>query len=933
MNAFPLLKKMMPWAALAGVLCLSTPGVQAQTTPKDDEPVNELVARSVLKANSFASGPTSGTLIGEGPINGQMVPFLKKQPIQGFSAVLKLDKSAGFRGEYLAMSDNGFGALENSADYLLRVYTIKPQFKTKPGESEEILVKGSFDLKDPDRKIPFAIVNEFTGKRRLTGADFDIESIQMAPDGTLWFGDEFGPFLLHTDRNGKVLEAPIPLPDLSGEQEEIRAPQNPFNEEYSALRIMNAMRKHAQLNGNDRAPVFSPWFVMLDDKNPDTFVGTRQSPALESGLEEASSEIFNVRSLQRAGFPVVVYTVNDVENMNLLLDQSVDGIISDRPDLLLEVLKTYDGDQDGKADYMKTDGMIDASLFDAQGHRGARNLRPENTLPSMEAALDYLMTTLETDCGVTKDGIAVLSHDPYIEAAKARKTGDEPYTEEDEVLIKDLKLKELQSMFIADKILPGRPAQTNDRSLSPVSVAFAEKNGMLDPYTIPTLQQLFDFVDFYKNYYQSGEGASHPQAALRWKNAAKVRFNVETKVNPRTDRDAKGNVFAKRTVSYFRFTTAVAGTIKRNQLQQRADVQSFDFQTLLRVQRRYPQIRTVCLFGDFPKVGEAGDGTNLQDMNGANTPWLAGMYWPYRVTKSSVPFMSRSSGGFEGMALDVEGEKLYPLLEKPLMGGEEGILLISEFDLESKAYTGNQYKYELNERGTAIGDFILYDKNKGLVIERDGSQGDLEGFKAVYEITLNEPGTLVDKRLAVDLMKIKDFNKISKGFLADPGDVGIGEDFAFPFVTIEDILFFDKNTIGVLNDNNFPFSIGRHVGSRLPDDNEFIIIKLAEPLGSSDIDLNSSISARTASLEVMSEALIISPNPAKEGKVNIKFALKENEAININIYDAGGKLVTNRTAFGQIDETFDLGKHHRGLFLVEVWVGDKRISKKLMMDR
>jgi hypothetical protein len=46
-----------------------------------------------------------------------------------------------------------------------------------------------------------------------------------------------------------------------------------------------------------------------------------------------------------------------------------------------------------------------------------------------------------------------------------------------------------------------------------------------------------------------------------------------------------------------------------------------------------------------------------------------------------------------------------------------------------------------------------------------------------------------------------------------PGDVGLGQTFAMPFVTIEDVVVFDDRTIGVLNDNNFPFSVGRHVGS------------------------------------------------------------------------------------------------------------------------
>jgi len=63
-----------------------------------------------------------------------------------------------------------------------------------------------------------------------------------------------------------------------------------------------------------------------------------------------------------------------------------------------------------------------------------------------------------------------------------------------------------------------------------------------------------------------------------------------------------------------------------------------------------------------------------------------------------------------------------------------------------------------------------------------------------------------------------------------PGDVGLGELFAFPFTTIEDVIVLDRWHIGVINDNNFPFSVGRHVGAGLPDDNEFIVIELPKPL-------------------------------------------------------------------------------------------------------
>jgi glycerophosphoryl diester phosphodiesterase len=207
------------------------------------------------------------------------------------------------------------------------------------------------------------------------------------------------------------------------------------------------------------------------------------------------------------------------------------------------------------------------------------------------------------------------------------------------------------------------------------------------------------------------------------------------------------------------------------------------------------------------------------------------MFWPYRSTKLGNPFRAQRSGGFEGMALTKDGKRLLPLLEQPLTGSDPKTptLLIHEFDIESREYTGQRYRYVLDPRGTNIGDFIMYDDKHGLVIERDGSQGDLNGFKAIYQIELNGHDQPVKKKLAVDLLKIRDPNGISQPTV--PGDVGTGANFAFPFTTIEDVLFFDSKHIGVLNDNNFPFSVGRHVGSGKPDDNEFIMIELDTALG------------------------------------------------------------------------------------------------------
>jgi hypothetical protein len=65
--------------------------------------------------------------------------------------------------------------------------------------------------------VPFALTRP---DRVLTGADFDVESIVPGPDGTWWLGDEFGPFLLHADRAGRLLRAPVSMPGVV-------APENP----------------------------------------------------------------------------------------------------------------------------------------------------------------------------------------------------------------------------------------------------------------------------------------------------------------------------------------------------------------------------------------------------------------------------------------------------------------------------------------------------------------------------------------------------------------------------------------------------------------------------------------------------------------------------------------------------------------------------------
>ncbi len=56
-----------------------------------------------------------------------------------------------------------------------------------------------------------------------------------------------------------------------------------------------------------------------------------------------------------------------------------------------------------------------AHAFDLQGHRGARGLAPENTIPAFERALQVGVSTLELDLAVTKDNVLVVSHDPTLD--------------------------------------------------------------------------------------------------------------------------------------------------------------------------------------------------------------------------------------------------------------------------------------------------------------------------------------------------------------------------------------------------------------------------------------------------------------------------------------------------------------------------------------
>ena len=120
----------------------------------------------------------------------------------------------------------------------------------------------------------------------------------------------------------------------------------------------------------------------------------------------------------------------------------------------------------------------------------------------------------------------------------------------------------------------------------------------------------------------------------------------------------------------------------------------------------------------------------------------------------------------------------------------------------------------------------MFDDKSGIIIERDASQNKLDGYKKLIQIELGDSGKAVKRSDLVDLMNIANPNNLYG--TARDGDIGTATTFAFPFETIEDVIIENKNTLTVLNDNNFPGSSGRN--AKRADDNEIIQIKLPKAL-------------------------------------------------------------------------------------------------------
>lgn len=201
---------------------------------------NTLIGWAVLPAATFSDGPTSGQFTTPNPYGTFLPPYVSLQPVQGMSAVLEGADDDSF----IIMTDNGFGAKSNSADAVLRLYSLRPDFKTAQGGSgtvsatnfltgdklQRFTAPARITLNDTNRKLTVPIQADYSNYyndvskpavdaalkfgRTLTGADFDTESVRQDKRCNLWFGDEFGPYLVKTDSSGTVLRSEIPLPGV-----------------------------------------------------------------------------------------------------------------------------------------------------------------------------------------------------------------------------------------------------------------------------------------------------------------------------------------------------------------------------------------------------------------------------------------------------------------------------------------------------------------------------------------------------------------------------------------------------------------------------------------------------------------------------------------------------------------------------------------------
>lgn len=196
-----------------------------------------------------------------------------------------------------------------------------------------------------------------------------------------------------------------------------------------------------------------------------------------------------------------------------------------------------------------------AQAVDVQGHRGARAVLPENSLPALEHALELGVDTLEFDMGVSKDGVVVVMHDQQINPVICQyKDGSNV---EKGLWVHQLTLEQIKQFDCGSKQNPRFDKQT-----------------LIPGTEIPTLAEVFEMV--------ADSGLA---------NAKTVSFNIETKSDP-------DKPHAQPTAEDF--IDAVLKVVQQYNLESRVTLQSFDPATLIAAKDRAPNLQLSALFKHKP---------------------------------------------------------------------------------------------------------------------------------------------------------------------------------------------------------------------------------------------------------------------------------------------------------------------------------------------
>ena len=228
------------------------------------------------------------------------------------------------------------------------------------------------------------------------------------------------------------------------------------------------------------------------------------------------------------------------------------------------------------------------------GHRGARGLAPENSLPGFARALAIGVSGFELDCAITRDGAVVVHHDALLNPDTARGS-DGQWLKESGPAIWSLTFDALQRYDIG-RIDP----RSEYASRFPVQEP-------ADGTRVPRLSDLFDLTRRAGN--------------------ESARFCLELKCSPLKPGQTTGpEDFARRVIA----------VVRASGMEQRSAILSFDWRTLAAARKEAPEIPTVHLTAQQPWMNNVLAGET-------SSPWTA----PLHLSRfaGSIPAMIEAAGG------------------------------------------------------------------------------------------------------------------------------------------------------------------------------------------------------------------------------------------------------------------------------------------------